>query len=264
MKKIAFVLFACLSSLCSFAQQVWTEGTVWETDIYMGGNYADGYLHLIQRLESPVEMDGKVYYPLTVEWADGAIEPSGFIRTEKGDSLVYIRYKLSGASEEGECLLHDFTKSYEYGDIIRYGCYNHETGGYVIGETIDENECEIIYFHDVLEEGDILPCWKNIIYKIGFIEGPAIFYIPFGGANTTGGESNGGGTRPNASNLSHLVFKTKGGHRLERVPNSIELILVDDILTEDEAYYAADGRQLQDKPVRGMYIHNGKKYIIIY
>lgn len=263
MKKIAFALLACLSSLCSFAQQVWTEGTVWETDIYMGGYYGDGYLHLIQRLESPVEMDGKVYYPLTVEWDDGAIEPSGFIRTERGDSLVYIRYTYRGGLEEGECLLHDFTKSYEYGDVIRYGSYSHETGDCVKEETIDENECEIIYFHNVLEEGDILPCWKNLIYKIGFIEGPAIFYMSFDGA--TDGEANsGGGTRPNSSNLSHLVFTTKGGHRMECVPNSIELILVDDILTEDEAYYAADGRRLKDKPVRGMYIYKGRKYIIIY
>lgn len=244
----------CFIALCSNAQQVWTEGTVWDV-------IDDVNNHWIYTLGSPVDVEGTEYMPLLVSDDDGLVTTEAYIRSERGDSLVYIRHKWAagGKLAENECLLYDFTKSYEYGDIIRYGVINSDsTGGDVVYEVIDENEDELVYYYDVLEEGDIIPNWKGLIYKIGYIQGIfPLFYSPK--ENEATGEG-----RPNPSNLSHLVFTTKGGHHLEHVPDSLELIQVDDILTEDEAYYAADGRKLQDKPVRGMYIHKGKKYIIIY
>lgn len=255
MKKIVIILLACLSSLCSSAQQVWTEGTVWDV-------IDDVNMHWIYSLGSPVDVEGTEYMPLLVEGDDGIVTTEAYIRSERGDSLVFIRHKWGGGGKlaDNECLLYDFTKSYEYGDTIRYGVVNGvaSTGGRVVSEVIDETKDELVYYYDVLEEGDIIPNWKGLIYKIGYIQGIfPLFYSPKENSAT---EEN----RPNPSNLSHLVFTTKGGHRLEHVPNSLELILVDDFLTEDEAYYAADGRKLKDKPVRGMYIHKGKKYIIIY
>lgn len=250
MKKIAFILLTCLSSLCSSAQQVWTEGTVWDV-------IDDENVHWIYSLGSPVDVEGTEYYPLLVEDDNGLVTTEAYIRSERGDSLVYLRSNMHGYLKPNECLLYDFTKSFEYGDIIRYGQYTG-LGGSITEELIDENDGEIIYYHDVLETDDVIPSWKGLIYKIGYIEGPmGLFVLPLENSSEEG-------PRPNPSNLSHLVFTTKGGHRLEHIPNSLELILVDDFLTEDEAYYAADGRKLQDKPIRGMYIHKGKKYILIY
>lgn len=251
MKKLIVTFMLCLIALCSNAQQVWTEGTVWDV-------IDDVDKHWIYTLGSPVDVDGTEYMPLLVSDDDGLVTTEAYIRSERGDSLVYIRHKWGpgGKLPEKDCLLYDFTKSYEYGDTIRYGVIaNNPNGGRVRSEVIDEEEDELIYYYDVLEEGDTLPNWKGLIYKIGYIQGIfPLFYSPYINDDP----------RPNSSNLSHLVFTTKGGHRLEHVPNSLELILVDDFLTEDEAYYAANGRKLQGKPVRGMYIHKGKKYIIIY
>lgn len=241
MKKIAFILFAYLSSIGTYAQQVWTEGTVWETTI-------DGY-HLVHRLDSPVEIEGVTYFPIIVK--EGSLEfLRGYIRSEKGDSLVFYRYADEFGISEQENMIYDFTKCFECGDFLRYG-----TKDQFFEELIECGEDEMIYYHDIFEEGDVIPQWHGFIYKIGNIEGPIWFETHL---ETTGPNN------PNASNLSHLVFTTKGGHHLEHVPDSLELILVDDTLTEDEAYYAADGRRLKDKPVRGIYIHKGRKYIIIY
>lgn len=238
--------FYCIST---HAQQVWTEGTVWDT-------YADQH-HVVHTLGSPVIIEGIEYLPYITEYDNEEPKTEAYVRSERGDSLVFIRSNANGHLSDKECLLYDFTKSFEYGDTIRYGLYSLE-GGYVMEEIIDEEKNELIYYQDILEEGDALPCWMGLLYKIGYMGGPLTLFM------STQNNSSEGGTRPNASNLSHMVFSTKGGHKFEYFPSSIELILVDDALNKDNVYYAANGRKLQEKPVRGIYIHRGKKYIIIY
>ncbi len=194
------MVFACVSA---HAQQIWTEGTSWEVHI----DYSDWDGHdwtevHIYELGEPVSFNDTIYYTLS-ETCAGATHIVSYLRAEGGDAYVYARHFQSeelriDTGEQSEILLYDFSKPFEYGDSIRYATY----GGWIEQDYIDPEWPTLRYLHDVIEPGDCLPMFHDIIYKFGSIYGPiGKIYLDFS-ENTTG--------FPNTKNVSHVLFKTKG------------------------------------------------------
>ncbi len=215
------MVFACLSAN---AQQIWNEGTSWEVYI----DYSDGEGHdktkaHIYELGEPVSFNDTIYYTLT-ETCEGVTNIVSYLRAEGDDAYVYARHFQSDelgidTGVEAELLLYDFSKPFEYGDSIRYATY----GGWIEQDYIDPEWPTLRYLHDVIEPGDCLPMFHDIIYKIGSIYGPiANIYLDFCDG-TTG--------FPNTKNVSHVLFKTKGK------PNSSIITLRIDVVRNDNSRF---------------------------
>ena len=196
MKKCFLATLLSLIALTAIAQEVWTEGTTWDVE-YSGGTNLP---HTLFTLSAAVEVEGTMYYPLTATTATES-KIVAYIRSERGDTLVFARVIKEGALLP-ETLLYDFSKSFEYGDEIRYGTMDG-----VITRTINVSDGQLEYLNDVFESGDQLPVWDNLIYKLGHIEGPLgfIFSIPDIDASSS--------VKPKVKNVSHILFGTKKGVR---------------------------------------------------
>lgn len=171
--------------------RVWREGSTWE---YYD---EDGHLAETYTLEAYTKRDDTYYMPLVKN--DDAI--IGYIRTERGDSLVYARgFNASNGTLLPEVLLYDFTKSYEAGDIMRLGAAKSQSGSYGVDELRIEpqDDAPLTFFHDVFEDGDCIPQWNGFIYKVGCLEGPMAYFY-----NQVSNK------KPSAKNLSHLIFGNK-------------------------------------------------------
>ena len=212
MKHLLFFIIAALCSLTAAAQdansypieleeqmaqcRVWREGSTWEY-YDEDGRLAESYaLEAYERL-SASDCDDTYYMPLVKN--DDAI--IGYIRTERGDSLVYARgFNATGGTLLPEVLLYDFTKSYEAGDVMRLGCYNARAARTGVDELRIEatDGAPLTFFYDVLEDGDCIPQWNGFIYKFGCLEGPMAYYY-----NQMSDK------KPSAKNLSHLIFGNK-------------------------------------------------------
>lgn len=190
--------------LSASAQQIWTEGTTWEVSI----DYSDDVnvwtkVHTFE-LGEPVSFNDTTYYTLT-ETCEGVTNVISYLRAEGDDAYVYARQFQSAefginTGESSEILLYDFSKPFDYGDSIRYATY----GGWMEQCYIDPACSGLSYLYDVIEPGDCLPMFQDIVYKIGSIYGPI--------ANIQSDdrkESSPTGT-PNTRNVSHVLFKTKG------------------------------------------------------
>lgn len=212
MKHLLFFIIAALCSLTAAAQdansypieleeqmaqcRVWREGSTWEY-YDEDGRLAETYtLEAYERL-SASDCDDTYYMPLVKN--DDAI--IGYIRTERGDSLVYARgFNATGGTLLPEVLLYDFTKSYEAGDVMRLGCYNARAARTGVDELRIEpqDDAPLTFFYDVFEDGDCIPQWNGFIYKVGCLEGPMAYYY-----NQMSDK------KPSAKNLSHLIFGNK-------------------------------------------------------
>lgn len=171
--------------------RIWREGSTWE---YYD---ADGHLAETYTLEAYTKRDGTYYMPLVKN--DDAI--IGYIRTERGDSLVYARgFNASNGTLLPEVLLYDFTKSYEAGDVMRLGAAKSQSGSTGVDELRIEasDDAPLTFFYDVFEDGDCIPQWNGFIYKVGCLEGPMAYFY-----NQVSDK------KPSAKNLSHLIFGNK-------------------------------------------------------
>ena len=181
--------------LCKVKEQeascrIWREGSTWEyydeegnlVETYTLGAYAKNY--------------DRYYMPLIKN--RGSIE--GFIRTERGDSLVYARGWRAPGDLLPEVLLYDFTKSYESGDLMRLGAAKSMGGDLGVDELRIEssNDVPLTFFYNVFEDGDRIPQWNGFIYKVGCLEGPMAYF--YGQVSDK---------KPSAKNLSHLIFGNK-------------------------------------------------------
>lgn len=261
------LLFSFLSLLSLHAQQVWTAGTVWE--VSKEERYTtNGEIHTITHtiaytLEDAVEIEGAPYFPLSmVDDFYHFTDIIAYIRAERGDSLVYVRLALHNSTTPNrageEMLLYDFTKRFDYGDVITYGT---EDGP----ETtkVDRQYGTLDYYYDVIEEGDCLPAWGSLIYKIGAIDGPlGLFFSgdvsgldPDENPEPTDGESD----KPKSSNVSHTLFKRKGGGgcMIVPAPDGIRVIELPD---DSSACFDLSGRALHSAPY-SFYIYKGRKCI---
>ena len=149
-------------------------------------------------------------------------------------------------------LLYDFTKSFEYGDTLRYGTSEDE-----ISKLYISDEYPIEYLHDIIEEGDSLPVWNNIIYKLGHIEGPTmLFHTDWLGTDIDDG------SKPKTTNVSHILFGTrKGAHAEIDFDPATGIVRQITFIDEANHIYDLQGRRLYSIPEEGIYIKNGKKII---
>lgn len=203
MRAVITTLMMAAASLAVHAQQIWTEGTTWEihteTD-YCGETKTAVYTY---ELGEPVSFNDTLYYTLT-ETHNDKTHIMSYLRAEGDDAYVYARHFQSeelmiNTGEQSEILLYDFSKPFEYGDIIRFGTYDGNIGYYYIDP---DSPDELRYFYDVIDPGDCLPAYHDIIYKIGAINGPI--------AHLFGDFVESDANAPDTKNVSHVLFKTKG------------------------------------------------------
>lgn len=260
------------------AQQVWTAGTVWEVNREEPYTSASGEINttlrtIVYTLEEAVDIEGTPYFPLTeCDKALNAIHTIAYIRSERGDTLVYVRQALDNSAtafEVGdEMLLYDFTKRFEYGDVITYGTeFGPQT------TKVDRQHGTLDYYYDVIEEGDCLPAWGSLIYKIGALDGPLglFFILPEGGEDSNPENpdaTEGDGDKPKSSNVSHTLFKRKGGGGCVIVPTPDGIRVVeftdDSSVCFDLSGRVYPGRQSKDAhyiPPHSFYIYKGRKHL---
>lgn len=243
MKKYLFILLLFVT--CSaFAQDVWTEGTTWEI------SYTKEDRPMITTYELTARVEGTSYYPLTAT-TEGVCETVAYIRSERGDSLVYSRVVGFDGYLYPDMLLFDFTKSFEYGDSFRYGT---EFG---IDQIDINDEYPIEYIHNVIKEGDSLPIWNDIIYKLGPTEGPLGLFFEY-----IADDENNPNPKPKPTNVSHILFGTrKGSHAEIDFDPTTGIVRRITFIDKDNHIYDLQGRRLYSVPEKGIYIKNGKKYI---
>lgn len=244
MKRYYIIALYTILSSSLFAQDVWTEGTTWDVEYTQESNIP----HTLFTLMKAMDIEGVSYFPLTASTTEGC-DTIAYIRSERGDSLVYARVIFNGILLQ-ELLLYDFTKSFEYGDIVQYGTIEG-----ILNEYIFQNKNDsITYLYDVIEEGDCIPMWKGIIYKIGYVEGPLGLF--FTKPETEGPAS----SKPKPTNVSHILFGTKKGSikalYSQSGTNSINSTLM---IPNTHLIYDLHGTRLYRVPQRGFYILDGKK-----
>lgn len=206
MRQLLLFTLLGLATLMSHAGGIWEEGSQWDVyykydptgiqdsteesvDIIMTYRLLhaeDGYM----ALEKTVTYRGEVV----------SVQVQGLIRNED-DKRIYVRPVWENGSIGDECLLYDFSEPYEYGGTVRYGVM----GGEIREEFIDWQEDTLEYY--MLNNGDshLLPAWKGIIYQYGYIEGPMDLFLLEAAPGKT--------DKPKPTNISHVIFSTKGGHK---------------------------------------------------
>ena len=206
MKRTLFT-FLCLISLLTQAHAggIWEEGSQWDV-IYTYGTTGiedSTEVHekivtfrLLPAFDNYMALEETVTFNGEVE----SVQVQGYIRNA-GDSLIYVRPVLYDGSIGDECLLYDFREPYEYGGTVRYGVI----GGEVKEEFIDWQEDTLDYY--IMNNGDThcLPAWKGIVYQYGYIGGPMELFLLKAAPGKT--------PKPKPSNISHVIFSTKGGHK---------------------------------------------------
>lgn len=247
MRKLTFILTTMFFTLTLCAQEVWTEGAEWEVA------YKDGTTHIFT-LSGNATIEGTDYLILVDTYLDETI---GYVRTERGDTLVYARGVVAGEITE-ECVLYDFG-DFKPGSFLSFSCYVYDTNE-IITLRQEIKADSISYFNDVIHEGDILPCYHDIIFKVGAIGGPMYYFYHGVDPTDVSSELEDDKPKPRTGNVSHMIFRPKGrGHRgIILVPTDIQQPAVS-ITTPSHAF------SLQGIPVKppysGTVIINGKKYV---
>lgn len=248
MRILTTLLTIMILPLTLCAQEVWTEGTEWEVA------YTDGSTHLFT-LSGNETIDGTEYLKLVDTTLNETI---GYIRTERGDTTVYARGVVAGEITD-ECVLYDFG-DFQPGSFFSYSCYVYDTNEIVtLNQEIKADS--ISYFNDVVEEGDILPCYYDVIFKVGAIGGP--MYLFYYGSIVidiiSGGDAETDGPRPRTGNVSHMIFRPKG-----RGQRGIMVVPTDIRQTTIGIRPSGHAVNLQGvsvaPPYSGIVIINGKKY----
>jgi hypothetical protein len=231
MKRILTIILL-LYPLFLSAQDVWREGTEWI-------NYYDDGSMTIYRLSGKTVIEGTEYLNMYKE-EDSISNLVAYVRSERGDTVVYIRACFQQKVYEEE-LLYDFG-TFEPGTIMRYGIM-----GMPIKELVISEEA-LVFYHDVIKDGDALPCFRSILFKVGFIGNPIYLYQhPF--------EK----THPKAKNISHIVLKFNGWSSLLSVPSSSTINNVP-AHTPSKMFFNVQGMRIII-PKQAIFIKDGKKYI---
>ncbi len=204
MRKLLFAFF-CLTTIMMHASSVWEEGSQWDVYFsYMPTGTDSAELEILKETYRLLPAEGN-YMALekTVSVDDEviSIEVQGYIRND-GDSLIYVRPVLEGGSIGDECLLYDFRKPFEYGRTVRYGVM----GGEVRELPIDWQNDTLDYY--MINNGDThcLPEWEGIIYQYGYIGGPMKLFLLKAAPGRT--------RYPKPTNISHVIFSSKGGKKI--------------------------------------------------
>ena len=245
MKKILTILLMLFPLMLS-AQDVWVEGTEWVV------TYSEGET-CTQVLSGHATFDGTEYLILKDEESG---EPVGYVRSERGDTVVYARGIIDGEVTR-EFLLYDFD-SFEPGTSFRFSVYVDDIDEIQLCSS-EINSDKLTYYHDVIAEGDMLPCCYGVIFKVGCIGGPMdLFYGGFIIEYPEKESATSDNPKPKTRNVSHMVFRPKGRKGIMIVPTDIV-----PTLTSRPAISGA--YNLQGLPVRppysGIVIVGGKKIL---
>ena len=244
MKRYSIIALLTILSSSLFAQDVWTEGTTWDVEYTQDSNLPHTFFTHMEAMD----IDGVSYFTLTASTTEGC-DTIAYVRSECGDSLVYARVIFKGVLLQ-ESLLYDFTKSFEYGDIVRYGTLEGIVTEYI------SNKSPITNLYDVIEERDCLPIWNSIIYKIGHVEGPLGLFF------TEPETEAPSGAKPKPTNVSHILFGTrKGVSRILYSKSGTNYIDTTSEPTKTSIIYDLHGIRQYRVPQRGFYIIDGKKVL---
>ncbi|MCR5434172.1 MAG: serpin family protein, partial [Bacteroidaceae bacterium] len=142
-----------------------------------------------------------------------------------GDSLVYAR-GLDGSKVMDEALLYDFRKSFEYGDEFHYA-----SSSQAASVTLSRQTARIVYYRDILNEGEELPAWDNVVYKVGFLGNPMALYYQLG-SKFFPGINYAPRVKPSNTNVSHIVFRPGGGRAKVLYSMRYEQITLDDQMND--------------------------------
>lgn len=232
MMKTLWMTFLCLLPLCVQAQDnpIWSEGSEWEVyytdDVEPDSGVTSATeVHVAYRLKKADDDCLALEKVMFVDNQPQTPQLQGYIRTERNGAMVYVRPMLIDGRVGEECLLYDFSQPFEYGRTIRYGVY----GGGVQELYIDWQEGSLDYF--MLHNGSrCLPAWKGIVYQYGFLGGPMELF--FGNSIPSHAK------RPRPSNISHVIFTSKGGQKRMQSAAADEAVQVayEEMLTEGSVW----------------------------
>ena len=232
--------------LAIHGQDVWTEGTQWVT------TYEDGTVETYTLKEDTI-INETAYLKLVVEENDSLV---GYVRSVVGDTVIHARGIIDGTITE-DFLLYDFG-TFEPGTKVYYSIYDYSHNTILLyEETI--NASELIYFNDVIEEGDILPCYKDIVFKVGCLGSPMdLFYYTLYYKEPTAGRHDQG--KPNKKNVSHVVLKPKGkgSGYVVIYPSTIRTVRCQ---PDHTRCYDLSGRRVIPNG-KGIYVTQGKKKMV--
>lgn len=254
-----WIIALLMIAMTAYGQEVWTEGTQWVT------TYEDGTVETYALKEDTIIND-TVYLKMIVEENDSLV---GFVRSVAGDTVIHARGIIDGEITE-DFLLYDFG-TFEIGTDISFSVYNYNDKTISTGRIPIKSDSLLAYYNDVIEEGDILPCYADIVFKAGYLGNPMELFYNFWNTeikslaiewiDNCATDPNGGGSKPNKKNVSHVVLKPKGkggGGYVVMYPTDFKPILH---LPKDTRYYDLQGRHLNSIPQQGIYIQNGKKVL---
>ena len=231
MRRILFTLF-CLTTLLLPASGIWEEGSQWNVYYTVEGDSAGTGTSSEVMVTYRLLPDDDNYLALektvTINNVPQSSYVQGLIRIEN-DNLIFVRPALDDGSFGAECLLYDFRKPFEYDSTMRYGVM----GGEIRELYIDWQEDSLDYY--MMNNGDThcLPAWKGIIYQYGYIGGPMDLFL----LEAAPGKTN----RPKPTNISHVIFSTKGGHKMPRLDGAEDhdddiIIPYDEMLTDGTSW----------------------------
>jgi len=228
-KRTLFALLCLISLIVQAHASIWEEGSQWDVFYYTEGDSIPttgmgDEIMITYRLLPADDNYMALEKTVTINAVLQSIQVQGYIRND-GDSLIYVRPVLDDGSIGDECLLYDFREPYEYGRTLRYGVI----GGEVKEEFIDWQEDTLDYY--MMTNGDMhcLPAWKGIIYQYGYLGGPMDLFLLEAAPGKT--------KKPKPTNISHVIFSTKGGHKtpcLNCADDEEENIFEDIIIPYDE------------------------------
>lgn len=258
--RYCWIIVLLMIAITVQGQDVWTEGTQWVT------TYEDGTVETYALKEDTVIND-TVYLKLIVEENDSLV---GFVRSVVGDTVIHARGIIDDEITE-DFLLYDFG-TFEIGTVISFSVYNYNEKTISIGSIPIKSDSLLTYYNDVIEEGDILPCYADIVFKAGYLGNPMeLFYnflsteinnLAIEWIENCATDPNGGGSKPNKKNVSHVVLKPKGkggGGYVVMYPTDFKPI---PCLPYDIGYYDLQGHRLNSIPQKGIYIQKGKKVLM--
>lgn len=248
MKQILIIL-SLLATLPLPAQDVWKEGTQWLVT-YEDGSEGNFFL------EGKTTIEGMEYLNLksvATEKPDTSL--IGYIRTERGDTVVYARFNLSYADGE-EHVLYNFG-TFEEGTCLQYS--ETDLDSWEVGlNTVTIDGDSLYNFQDVIEPGDILPCYNDIVFKVGHLGGPMFLIIL---EDETGRDPDDpippGPQRPKRKNISHTVLKLNDQEMTLSPTGFIPLTMT----ISNSLYYNLQGTRVLI-PQKGIHIKDGRKIII--
>ena len=244
MKQILIIL-SLLTTLPLPAQDVWKEGTQWLVT-YEDGSEGNFFL------EGKTTIEGMEYLNLkSVITEDSDTFLIGYIRTERGDTMVYARFNFLYLDDE-EHVLYNFG-TFEQGTCLQYS--ETDLDSWEVGlHTVTIDGDSLCYFHDVIEPGDILPCYNDIVFKVGHLGGP-MFLVETG--TDPDDPIPPGPQRPKRKNISHTVLKLNDQEMTLSPTGFIPLTMT----ISNSLYYNLQGTRVLI-PQKGIHIKDGRKIII--